>query len=363
MIENNPHNLSNDLTKSSQGEILSNQDSVAKKVSNCAEEAHIVKTSDEAATTLQRAWRARSSKSNIHCVKREAIPKGQMSEPRPSQWKENNTAGLMYGPIMKGPHGPKHEIPLETIDKVVTHLVASNDREGLRRLANILFTGPLKVGSYQTLVDAHPSVKELRNLLRKTDPDPTTLKETFSKAVREWRSGLDQPAYAMTERRAKKEQRAMEIDPSIDTLAEYIEIDPDQEIEITHGGGEWNILEFLRGEHEGYALERGGVGLQVSPKSPETEARSSRDYSNKAELFFDRGAVLSAKIAPKYLKAAPNGYEAGLTRASIGHLKDIKVTVLSTGMIWEKTAEGWTEKPLVPEQSQEKSEEPPTIQR
>ena len=358
MIDPSSQSKLNELVQNAHAEKPEGQSSQAtqiEKISDCAAHAHITPTREMEATKIQKAWR-------IHRIlKRESIPKAQ-TEPRQSQWKPR-TDRLMLGPIVKGPHGPKHEISINTIDKVVTHLIEKKDQEGLQRLANILFSGPLKLNLYGKNLDLNPSVKALQGLLKNPDADPKILKETFMQAVKEWRSGNDQPAFATIETYAKNaQQRSHKIEPKIDTFAENTGLDPDTEIEITHGGGEWNILEFLRGEHEGYALERGGVGLQVSPKTPDTEKRSYNVYAPKADLFFDNRAVLSAKIAPKYLKAAPNKYEAGLTRGAIGHLKEIKVTVLNTGTIWEKSEKGWTEKPSI-EQQQERAEKPQTTEQ
>lgn len=333
MIENTPSPIPNPLSGNSPEKLPVDLNSTPEKVKNCAAEAKITPSPEEAASkTVRSAMRTRAI---INQVKKESIPKSG------SQWKTQGE--LMYGPIVKGPHGPKTNIPLKTIEKVVTNLTEAKDIEGLRRLANILFTGPVNLRTYDKLRYDHPNVKELGILLAGNTSTniPEKLKETFIKAAQEWRSGADQLSYTQTEKAAKFYQAGDPeegdgIDINIDTFAQFNKIDPNTEIEITHGGGEWNILEFLKGEHEGYGLERGGVGLQVSPATNWTLDRS-QEYSKTALLFFDNRAVLSAKIAAGKLKAAQNGgYEAGLITANIGHLKDVKVIVLSTNKVWEQ---------------------------
>lgn len=273
--------------------------------------------------------------------------------PVEKQWTPHpNFPDLLRGPIIKGPHGPKAEISVKTIEKVVANLVEAKDSEGLRRLANILFTGPASQRKIITLQKRCPSVAELVQILRQ-DPDRLTpadfqkLKQLFVPAVNEWRSGDDQRDGVSSEAAAKENQQERGVvDSSVDTFDERINaglkrnIGPDDEIEITHGGGEWHILEFLQGKAEGYPLERGGVGIQVSPHAVNSKQLSGSYARDKAHFFFDRHAVLSAKIAAKHLTATPSEYEAGLMQSRVGYLKEVKVKVLDTGVVWMVTKEG-----------------------
>lgn len=327
------------------------QGSTAEKTKAVVEKNHITPNRQEAAKIIEKAWKGHQA---IVKIRRESI------KPTGPQWKagEGRQKDMIMGPIVSGPHGPKSEIPIATIEKVIDRLVAVNngegDREGLRRLANILFTGPIPYRTMQIRLHDAPSVQALIYLFDNPKADLQSVKKLFIEGLKEWRSGPDKRAYADSEEAAKRKQVRLGINPDVDNYAERTEefyknnpeqwIDPDQWIEITHGGGELHIRGFLDGETTaGYPLERGGIGLQVSPKSRETESRSILDYAPKAASYFDRGAVLSAKIQAKYLKAAPNLYEAGLPASSIGHLKDIKMTVLSTGHVWTKTEKGWIE--------------------
>jgi hypothetical protein len=317
------------------------QGSTAEKTKAVVEKNHITPNRQEAAKIIEKAWKGHQA---IVKIRRDSI---KPTEPKKSQWHDyQKWEGMIEGPVYKGPHGPKHEISVETIQKVVGNLVEAKDknlaREGLRRLANILFTGPGVPYStmMKLIVTDFPAIQGLVYLLFDPESDLKDIEKVMIESVKDWRSGFDAAAWAESETEAKSRQED-ELNPNIDTFAEARGIDPETWVEITHGGGEWNIEEFLRGETEGYPLQRGGVGLQVSPKDEVTHGRSRDDYAPKAAAFFDRAAVFTAKIQAKYLKATVRGYEAGLPSSSVAHLKDKVITPLNKGQLCSQSLETW----------------------
>jgi hypothetical protein len=99
----------------------------------------------------------------------------------------------------------------------------------------------------------------------------------------------------------------------------------DEDITISHGGGFYHILDFLRGRSVGYPLEKGGLGLQVSPNNdPKLELACGYAHNNPPS-HFDTPTMFKAKIPAKYLLRAPNGYEAGLRPEVIPQLKEIEI--------------------------------------
>jgi hypothetical protein len=112
-------------------------------------------------------------------------------------------------------------------------------------------------------------------------------------------------------------------------VANYANLDPEQLIKITHGGGYVFIHNFLEGKNIGYRLEKGGLGLQVSPHLSGSEDfiinREIKTYAPRATCFLDRPARFEAQIAAKYLLAANNNYEAAIDSTVVKHLQDIKI--------------------------------------
>jgi hypothetical protein len=112
-------------------------------------------------------------------------------------------------------------------------------------------------------------------------------------------------------------------------VANYSNLDPNQLIKITHGGGYIFIHNFLEGKNIGYRLEKGGLGLQVSPHLLGSEDfiinREIKTYAPRATYFLDRPARFEAQIAVKYLLAANNDYEAAIDSTVIKHLQNIKI--------------------------------------
>ncbi len=110
--------------------------------------------------------------------------------------------------------------------------------------------------------------------------------------------------------------------------------DPEEYVEISHGGGVRYLKSFMRGKSSGYDLERhAGKGIQVTPHEKELDSniksRGSAYASRAAARHFDDPVLMTAKIKRKHLLAANNKYEAGLTADKIKKLKDIKIKRLS----------------------------------
>lgn len=105
-------------------------------------------------------------------------------------------------------------------------------------------------------------------------------------------------------------------------------IKPEDNIQISHGGGFFHIIEFLQGHSLGYRLEnQDGRGIQVSTMSHERDKLYALRACNN---YIDYPARISATIEAQYLDAAPNLYEAGLRAEYIDKLKEIVVTRLDT---------------------------------
>lgn len=110
-----------------------------------------------------------------------------------------------------------------------------------------------------------------------------------------------------------------------------INLDIDQKIRISHGGGYFHILEFLASQREGYKFgSESGYGIYVSP------GNSTRDYSyanRNSQRHFDYPARLVAEIHIKHLHEATNSYEACLRAPYVEQLENISVEYL--GFKWQ----------------------------
>jgi hypothetical protein len=116
---------------------------------------------------------------------------------------------------------------------------------------------------------------------------------------------------------------------SFGSYAKRTNKDPNELVDITHGGGKQHLKDFLSGRKKGYGLESGNdIGIQVSPQDSgnPTMKRASYYASRAASENFDEPAVLKAQIKRKYLKGAPNEYEAGLPHYNRKHLKNVRVS-------------------------------------
>jgi hypothetical protein len=102
--------------------------------------------------------------------------------------------------------------------------------------------------------------------------------------------------------------------------------DPEAWIEISHGGGYYYLQDFLTGKEKGYPLERGGLGIQVSPG---TSDRDEYYALRGAPKHFDLPARLTGKIQAKYLDRANNAYEAGLRPEFVQHLEKVTCEKIS----------------------------------
>jgi hypothetical protein len=107
----------------------------------------------------------------------------------------------------------------------------------------------------------------------------------------------------------------------------------EEDIFIIHGGGLNYILNFLEGREEGYNLEDVGKGIQVVPVSSkeavpdETLARSITYAKTRSQAHWDLAAILTAKIPAKFLKFAPNNYEAGFPTMFFSKMSHITINL------------------------------------
>lgn len=109
------------------------------------------------------------------------------------------------------------------------------------------------------------------------------------------------------------------------------------EIEITHGGGAFYLLNCFDNKALGYGLERGGIGLQVHPHCVEfnNEARQrGPEYAYKAMRgSLDFPAILTGTVQAQYLMPADNDYEAAIKISDLIHIKNPRITLASSDSI------------------------------
>lgn len=199
----------------------------------------------------------------------------------------------------------------------INHCAVRNNRAGLQLIAYSLFSGPAvnHNGFYSELT-------ELQFILYVLFRDETSnardigvvLKDTYLK----WQSIVKTSIPNTLKQEEKKEGFWRGLDGKNDNK--------ELSVNISHGGGLFYIMDFLRGRSQGYSLEYNGLGLQVSPND------SSRDFSyavRKSRYHFDRPAIFSARIPAGYLTSAVRPYEAGLRPESLPALRDIEITAVS----------------------------------
>jgi len=111
----------------------------------------------------------------------------------------------------------------------------------------------------------------------------------------------------------------------------YEHTDPESYVEITHGGTKQFLNKFKSRKTTGYSLEKPGLGIQVHPGldkfiDKKSIADRTKYYATSAgEGMGGTPARLTGRIKAKYLQAANNTYEAGLTQANLKHVKDLKI--------------------------------------
>jgi hypothetical protein len=105
---------------------------------------------------------------------------------------------------------------------------------------------------------------------------------------------------------------------------------PDDMIEVRHGGGQRYLRDFLSGKSKGYGLEGDArSGIQVHPMRPGTQEGAINDrtryYAERAAgSRFDRPAIMTGMIRKGDLVAANNGYESAILNPS--HIQNAKIS-------------------------------------
>lgn len=98
----------------------------------------------------------------------------------------------------------------------------------------------------------------------------------------------------------------------------------DDLIDISYGGGQRFLQDFLNSEHIGYAHEAQGKGMFVT-----VDPTMNRDtmYAIRTPLqYFDDPVVLTARIAKRHLQRVNyNSYEAVLPQKSVKHLQNVTI--------------------------------------
>lgn len=223
---------------------------------------------------------------------------------------------------------PKANISIKGIETVAQHLIAKDDREGLRRLCNVLFTGPYRSDYYSMRRKDVPEILALVALLNDPEAKLEGVEKLISGGAALWREKYKPPmANNINEGIAK-----LKIDhPKFADLPEAELVtygnNPEAWIEISHGGGLDNIEDFLAGRSDGYPLETFGTGLQVSVNKNKGDAKTRDEgYSQGSYNFFDTPGTFTGRIQAKYLqRAGSSGAEAGLTPENVRHLQNREV--------------------------------------
>ena len=112
--------------------------------------------------------------------------------------------------------------------------------------------------------------------------------------------------------------------------AEKFGENPNDLIEVRHGGGQRYLRDFLSGKNKGYGLEGDArSGIQVHPMRPGTQESAvnnrTRYYAERgAGSRFDRPAIMTGMVRKGDLVAANNGYEAAILNPS--HIQNPKIS-------------------------------------
>jgi hypothetical protein len=107
-----------------------------------------------------------------------------------------------------------------------------------------------------------------------------------------------------------------------------------KKIYISHGGGLYFLLDFLRGKNDGYSAEIPVKGIWVTPKfAPEVSKEDAYYALQTPPSHFDVPAVLTAEIPARFLRELPNGREALLQKDGVKWLKNITITPIAKSQI------------------------------
>ncbi len=230
--------------------------------------------------------------------------------------------------IFQPKKAPKSEISLEKIEKCLQGLLLFNDRKGVLRLANILFGTP-HLARNGMLFNSKELIK-----LREVDfytEKPEILGDLFIKALKTFREKYYPPSTQDTMKDRFVKRMALSL----------YENAPEEMISITHGGGYIHLQEFIAGKTLGYPLEAfNEIGIQVSTNDPKLSF--AHTYARRAaKTRFDTPAILTGRIARKYLRSAPNyGYEAGLLQENARNIQDLKIITLEEPFWFIENPEG-----------------------
>lgn len=104
----------------------------------------------------------------------------------------------------------------------------------------------------------------------------------------------------------------------------------DEMVPFEHGGTMRFLRDFLSGKNTGYHTDSGGKGIMVHPGQAVNslargDGRTTYYATGAYAQALDRPARLSGEVPARYLKQAPNGYEATLTSEGAGHLRNMRL--------------------------------------
>jgi hypothetical protein len=237
------------------------------------------------------------------------------------------------------------------MDKVVKQIAATDpnavDRLGL--LAHQMFGGK-RMLRHRTNY-SNPHVNALVRLLNYNQPEgqenvPKAMAEQISLAGRTTRT---MKPYKSTEtvhdRLAEKRNpydyfgnpkvkyKAIEDEPLTPYHThEEVTANPEDWVDIEHGGGFQHIKDFVSGKSKGYSLDHStmkGIFVSNMAHPRNKEVNRTPQYAGRATGFIDKPGKLTGRIKAKHLMSVRNAYEAGLTPESVKHIKNLKVESLT----------------------------------
>lgn len=207
----------------------------------------------------------------------------------------------------------------ELLDHCIEHCRIFNNRAGLQLLGYTLFSGNrnlLGAGNYFycLLILLHDPQSTISDVAK-------ALKDTFN----DWygQSKQELSAKGRCQRSLDKRREQTQRDPHY-FWGNTRGVKRDDIVSISHGGGFYHIIDFLRHRSPGYHLEGPGLGIQVSP----VDMGRDLHYAYTRSVFHcDLPATLQADVPAQYLDAAVNEYEAGLRSECTPFLRNISIEI------------------------------------
>lgn len=106
--------------------------------------------------------------------------------------------------------------------------------------------------------------------------------------------------------------------------------DPEQDVDIVHGGSYHWLKDLLSGKRKGNHLETGSTGIWVHPKQVfdvmELQPGRHEHYLKKGiRIGSGPAATLKGTIKAKYIQGVPNAYEGAILDKNLKHLRNVSL--------------------------------------